>query len=545
MARRTGFALRIAVAALTAAAGLGFTVPSGDSLLESIRGEDREALASLSLYPADIRSAIVVVAAHPQALVDINRVHRRSSDAFAELLRDLPRSEQEKLWDLVRYPALVSELVEGGVKSETEARAIAAHHPESIRETAVQVTRDHGDRLVQIHALRLEAELAFDALLEGYPEDVQAAFRTLTETPEVLTILTEHMHMAVLLGGAYARDPEGVEQTLAELGLEAAQRNAEAGQDWEDSLAADPAARAELEQASEEYAAALGEELGAPSETRVIVGVHSGWPAYDPYPYWYGYPGWRVSLAFADPYFLWYPAPYWVHSGFYFGPSHQVVHWRGPSRHFVDWHAHRDRDRHRAPHFERHHDRSGRTRHVGRDGHDRDRHGHDRMGERRRRDSSSWRPDERRRTPERREPQRVAQERQATRMAMAEPVRRVRERSDWDALLVRLRARGDTRSTRAAASRTRDSSVSETRISRGRSARREAVATRSRSEPRSQRKQMARVGRTSEHHARADRHGGQRVGQKARSSGGAKLQRHSDRHGSRKSGGRRGSRRGR
>jgi hypothetical protein len=513
MADRTVFALRVAVAALTAAVGLGFAAPPDNSLPGSIREEDSQALEDLSLYPDEVRSAVLTVSSHPQTLAEINRVHRRSSDEFAELLRDLPREEQEKLWDLVRYPALVGELVEGGVRSESEAREIAARYPEPIRETAVEVARDHIDRLVRIHALRLEAELEFDSLLEEYPEETQEAFRTLVGRPEVLTILTEHMHMAVLLGGAYVRDPEGVAADLAALGLEVAQRNAEAHQEWEETLENDPEARGELAAAAKEYAADVGDEFGTVTGTQVTVVSAAPWWAV--YPYWYGYPGWRVSMAFGVPYFLWYSAPWWWYSGFYYGPAYHPVYWRAPTYHFVRWHAqkyrHHRRYGHLERHFARHHDRErhdrygrrgwshrnrmrhvdggGSDRHGGRDfakegsrrgragqesvrpdrdrrqrvgpGQDRGRGRGEGAGSREERGQTrpSWQPDNRRRATERREARRVGRENRTTRLAND-------ERGTRDAGRDRSRTGGDSARTRTVAARTRDSNAGQAPRSR-------------------------------------------------------------------------------
>ena len=53
--------------------------------------------------------------------------------------------------------------------------------------------------------------------MHGLDAEGGAAFRTALAHPEMLEILTAHMHLSVLLGEIYGRDPQGLERALTSL----------------------------------------------------------------------------------------------------------------------------------------------------------------------------------------------------------------------------------------------------------------------------------------------------------------------------------------
>ena len=159
---------------------------------------------------------------------------------------------------------------------------------------------------------RSESERDFERELEGPSETTRDAFRTLVAAPELLDLLSDHMHMAVTLGGAYLENPERVRADLAYLHEEGIARREAAEENWRSELDRDPEAREELAEAQREY------------EETYSKGYDDGWDASErsaevylvSYPYWFGYPAWHVNLYSGYPsYYYWQPHHYYGHHG--------------------------------------------------------------------------------------------------------------------------------------------------------------------------------------------------------------------------------------
>jgi hypothetical protein len=313
-----------------------------DGVAPSAPDETARAIESIALYPEDTRDAILGVCLHPGLVVAVGELQAKISGDFRELLIDVPREEEQKLWELVRFPEIIDALAEGERKSASEILELAKDYPEEVRTAAEQLGRDRYQLLREIRDLRRRADLAFDALLGSYPLETQAVFRKLLEQPEILSLLHQNPELTRRLGDRYRRDPEQTKRLLAELSWDAAERNQETLDEWIRGLEEDPEAEAELRQAAEEYAREqeLDTDQTVPLEsetTRVEVVHHYYGYAY---PYWFGYPYWF-------PYACWYPRPYYHHWGFYLNPVGSMVVVGLPSHAFVDWHfRHRHHHRH-------------------------------------------------------------------------------------------------------------------------------------------------------------------------------------------------------
>jgi hypothetical protein len=325
--------------------------------LQAVRDEDRGALEVLALYQEPLRTALLEVARRPQTLIALERAQVETRRDFRELIEPLPEEERDQLWELVRYPALVESLAGASGKTPREIEELAQEHPEETRAAALAVSRDHPDLLREIQRLQTGFEAEFEALVRGLDEDGQAAFRAALAHPELLEILSAHMHLSVLLGDAWERDPQGLERALASLANEVAARTASAQEDWIRSLEEDPEARAELEQATEAYAEA--EEIDYADETRTREETRVALLVY-PYPYWFGFPGAYLGFYYGFyPYagYWWYPYHH-HHFGFYYGPRHRIVVYGFPSHYFLSWYfgggSHHEHYPHLSRHFARH-----------------------------------------------------------------------------------------------------------------------------------------------------------------------------------------------
>jgi hypothetical protein len=329
--------------------------------LESVRDEDRGALEVLALYQEPLRTALLQVARYPHTLIALERAQTGTRERFGALLEPLSEAEREQIWDLVRDPTLVDALTAAPPPTSREIEALTREHPEEIRAAALAASRDHPDLLREIARLQADFEAEFDALVRGLDEDGRVAFRAALAHPELLEILSAHMHLSVLLGEAYERDPQGLERALASLANEVAARTAHAREDWIAALEDDPEARAEFEQAAEAYAEEEGldyaAQTGSPEEARVALLVY-------PYPYWFGFPGAYYGFYYGFyPYAAYWWYPYYPHHhhhhfGFYYGPRTRTIVYGFPSHCFLRWYygggSHYRHYPHLSRHFARH-----------------------------------------------------------------------------------------------------------------------------------------------------------------------------------------------
>ena len=210
-------------------------------------------------------------------------------------MSSLEREDQEAVWDLTRFPALVKALVAGDIKTKKQIRQILADYPEEIHETALKYGRVEYDLLAEVQRLNETAEEEFQDLMESYLPSTQKSYRTLVSHPEVMSLLAEDMSMTVLLGDAYKNDPEGVQTRAAELNLKLASEHAE-----ELALLYEPKKPAsesdELNDVAEVYEKNYAyDDSGFERPGAQEVGVtYNG----APYPYWFGYPRWYAVPTF-------------------------------------------------------------------------------------------------------------------------------------------------------------------------------------------------------------------------------------------------------
>ncbi|HEY4800818.1 MAG TPA: hypothetical protein VII99_17195 [Bacteroidia bacterium] len=288
--------------------------------------EDSTGINALALYPQNVRNAILEVCAHPDALTRMEAMQQTTKEKFKKILVEFDKDEQQKIWDITRYPGLVDSLASGGKKSKEEITTLLANYPPEIHETALQYGRTHYDVLKQIHSLNKKSQSDFDQFLKDYPPQTQASLKDIVYYPEVISILINNMHTTVAVGDIYKRNPSLVKQKLDSLNLALAQQNAKDLAEWKNGLEKNPDAKKEYEASAKEYAKKQGynEEDLTVNDPKVIV----NYVCY-PYPYWYGYPWWWD-------YPHWYPYPYWYDWGFYYGPT-GMVYIGFPSWYFTHW----------------------------------------------------------------------------------------------------------------------------------------------------------------------------------------------------------------
>jgi hypothetical protein len=318
------------------------------ALLENVQDEDRNALEALALYQDPVRSAILEMARHAHVLIALEGIQTRTRTEFQDRIEGLPEAEQEQLWELVRYPDLIADLVAGGRPTRAELEEIAERYPEEVRSSVLALGRGHRALLLEAHQLHSAAEADFEAVMRELHPLSADAFRTGLEHPEVLEILVTRMRLTVVLGEVSRRDPENLDRALSALANETATRTALAREEWIRTLEEDPEARRELEEAARVYAEEEGLEYEVETlsyaSPRVTVVVR-------PYPYWFGFPavyaGFYDSYYYGDYPYAWYWYPHHRHHyGFYYRPGRQIVVYNFPSHSFLSWYFHRSHHLH-------------------------------------------------------------------------------------------------------------------------------------------------------------------------------------------------------
>lgn len=327
-------------------------------LLAELVAAEEEAINALVLYPEETRVAILEATLYPEVLIKIESIQSQTRAGFQDLLDRYPQETQEMIWDLTRYPDLIARLVEASQDNSRDREAIIADYPTVIHTRAKEAYHNYLTELEAIHALNTQASQAFEALLVEYPASTQAALRHLLPLPEVLSILTDNIRLAVLAGALYRRDPDWLLAQVDSLHLEVARQNAQELEAWKASLEEDPKAREELkasaEAFSEEYAYDDDyydyEQDDLYYQERQRDRVAHDYYFYH-YPYWFGYPHWYS-------YPRWRLYPYWYDWGFYIGPGRNLVVISLPSFYYTHWYFyypnHHYRWSHLSAHFTRH-----------------------------------------------------------------------------------------------------------------------------------------------------------------------------------------------
>ncbi len=322
------------------------------ALLRDLVGDERDAVDALVLYPPETRTAIFEACMYPEVLVKMDKIQQKTHDTFMQYLESVPRETQESVWNLTRYPQCVDKITENGPKTKGALTAIAEAYPEEIRAAIVDMGLHQYPLLLQITQLNGEAGIAMDDILKGYPPEAQEAFRQLIALPEVLSLLTENIELAILTGDVYKRDPEWVVHKADSLSLVVAQENALELQDWQEGLQEDQQAENEFTSSAEDFAKESDSDDASYQYDDIYYDPGpdvyiKDQPYYYNYPYWFGYPYWY-------PYPRWRPYPYWWDWGFYYRPNHVIVIINLPSYYYMHWYFDHPEHHYHYPHLSSH-----------------------------------------------------------------------------------------------------------------------------------------------------------------------------------------------
>jgi len=313
------------------------------SYQDSLKKDDDDIIASIAPYSSDVRDAILNISQYSQNIVKIERIQARTSQSFQDMVASYPREEQEKYYELARYPELIHQLVDGPPKTLEQVKPTLTSYP---KETVDAVTGLFPMHLADLQAMDKtyqKSQEALDKILKDLPNDAQADFKKIIGMPEVMNLLTERIDLVVSLGEAYKNDPVG---TKAKLDTQSAQINSENQKDLDDykkQVESDPQMQEEMKKSAQEFADNYSANGEAQSPSDVVLNQNPQQPTVvnnynyygsnynpNPYPYWFGYPYWYD-------YPMWYPRPLYYQTGFYLGVGGNLVVVGLPSRAYSRW----------------------------------------------------------------------------------------------------------------------------------------------------------------------------------------------------------------
>jgi len=292
------------------------------SYTDSLQQDDQDIISSIAPYSADVRSTILDVAQYPQAIVKIERVQARSSQSFQDLIASYPREEQEKFYEISRFPDVLNRIISSDAGAP-EIKTITKDLPVTTQNSFAELSSTHHDDLIRMNNIYQSSETALQKILAGYPDNVKNDFRKVIAMPDVMNLLTNNIGLTVELGEAYKADPAGVTQQLDSANTALAQQSKQDLDAYRKDVESNPELQHEMQQAATDFSNSNSQ----PDNPTYITNNY-----YDntPYPYWFSYPYWYVTP-------IWYPRPMYYYTGFYYGPGGRIIVTGFPSRVYSNW----------------------------------------------------------------------------------------------------------------------------------------------------------------------------------------------------------------
>jgi len=302
-------------------------------ILWELAQEKQEVVDVLVLYPEETRKTILEATLHPEVLAKLNIIQIKTSNNFKSIVDELSEQDQIAIWDLTRYPNLISSLAKIKPASNLDWDKLLIDYPSTIHNRAIAVHQNIFPILEEINKLNDAAALAFKNVMEKYSVETKIVFEDLIDLPEVLDVLTNNINLTILIGDVYEDDPQWLLRKTDSLSLVVARENALEFEEWEKNLSENPELITDLEESVEAYKEenTFDDDYYdyEDEQTRSYHDAHSHfhYSFWFSYPYWYTYPRWRCYPNYYD----------W---GFYYHANGPIVFIGFPSYHFTHWYFH-------------------------------------------------------------------------------------------------------------------------------------------------------------------------------------------------------------
>ena len=321
------------------------------ALFDNLVSDRTSIIPILFSYPDSIRQTILVASTYPQAFSRLDEIQKASSDSFQKLISAYSKNRQKQLWEITRYPGLITTLIDNKGKTKEELDEILKKYPESVKKHSLYFMKNEYPLLVNMENIHHSFEAQYHELTSGFPYKEKQAFNTLLRYPEIITGLSENIKTTITLGDLYKRNPEMVQRKTDSISNILAKENGIEYEDWKNGIQKDPALQKELKDVARKYS--KENSNSNTYEDDIYVGSNdqqqndqqqnnpqnagNNLNVY-PYPYWSGYPNWYGSN-------YWYPYPWWYQTGFYWplwGSS--MMFYGMPRYHFGAWYYNQPRN---------------------------------------------------------------------------------------------------------------------------------------------------------------------------------------------------------
>lgn len=293
--------------------------------LEALLKAHESAAETIILYPEEIWESALMVATRVDAIEKIQELQEWSEAKFRKAVSPFSRMEQERFWNISRYPELVDDLIQLGRRQKRRWKKILNKYPEEIREDALHVASEHFSVLIEMQKIHRRFVRDYSAYIVCYPKSYQRAMDAIISHPEVFSLMVLHMELTKKVGWYFRKNPHKAIVYARKYQLQVAKKLARARRDWEADLKEDPKAMKDLKLAAEIFADEQGLSKQVVPELNRHISVQ-----LRPYPLWCGVPSWHVEAH-------WYPYPCWYHWGFYVSRGGNEVVFNLPSIHFAMW----------------------------------------------------------------------------------------------------------------------------------------------------------------------------------------------------------------
>lgn len=276
------------------------------SPLETEKGID----AAIAPYSAEIREAILLSSMHPEILTQLQEAQSKTIASFQQLIKKFGQKKQGWFYDLTRYPNLQHTLatLPNGKNKDEVLQLLPSKDPDLQTASWNLYSKEKND-LIQVDNIAFSAQRDFDHSLANLDPHIKAAFQKLSESPDVLALLTSNIELTTRLGAHYADNPDRLTNLLTALHDSLSVQNQYEVATLKSQMENNPQAIQEMKQAAKGYASDSGYNL--PNQQNYNYNSNAN-NFGNPYSYWFGYPSWYSSP-------LWYPGSFGYNSGFYNG----------------------------------------------------------------------------------------------------------------------------------------------------------------------------------------------------------------------------------
>ncbi len=252
------------------------------------RAANPDAVQALSVYPAQIRQAVLETLKYPQTLVALGSIREKTVAAVRQLLSSLPKATQEAAAQLLPNTGLIRAMAAEGQKDPKALDAVLKNYPSQTQAAARKILAENYEVVKQLDTLGNQAYAQFESAIQSLPSSGQVAFRTLVQHREILKILYNELGLEA--------PPKDLDSRIQSLAARLSAVPASTKSEWGAAPGDDPAAVASLKKAEESMDRKLDYQMNVDPYPKGAVQANVN---FNPYPYYNPYAG-----GFYVPYFF-------------------------------------------------------------------------------------------------------------------------------------------------------------------------------------------------------------------------------------------------